>query len=64
MLHIILVTVHPEIFHSFTERLSSDPEVCLEQVTAGPRRWVLCVPNVLIWLLLTPELRTPIPSIL
>ncbi len=35
MLHIILVTVRPEIFHSFAERLSSDPEVCLDQVTSG-----------------------------
>ncbi len=34
MLHILLVTAHPEIFRSFTEGLSSDPGVCLEQVTA------------------------------
>jgi DNA-binding response OmpR family regulator len=35
MLHIILVTLRREIFHSFVECLSSDPEVCLEQVTSG-----------------------------
>ena len=35
MLHIILVTVRPEIFHSFAEGLSSDPEVRLDQVTSG-----------------------------
>ena len=35
MLHIILVTVRPEIFHSFAEGLSSDPEVCLDHVTSG-----------------------------
>jgi DNA-binding response OmpR family regulator len=35
MLHIILVTVRPEIFHSFAEGLSSDPEVRVDQVTSG-----------------------------
>lgn len=35
MLHILLVTVQPEIFHSFAEELSSDPEVRLDQVTSG-----------------------------
>jgi hypothetical protein len=35
MLHIILVTARGEIFHSFVEGLSSDPEVCLEQVASG-----------------------------
>jgi DNA-binding response OmpR family regulator len=34
MLHIILVTVRPEIFHSFAEGLSSDPDVRLEQLTS------------------------------
>ena len=35
MLHILLVTVRQEIFHSFAEGLCSDPEVCLDQVTSG-----------------------------
>ncbi len=34
MLHILLVTVRQEIFHSFAGGLSSDPEVCLDQVTS------------------------------
>ncbi|MFZ2447772.1 MAG: hypothetical protein WAW37_15565 [Syntrophobacteraceae bacterium] len=35
MLHILLVTGRREIFRSFAEGLSSDPDVCLEQVTSG-----------------------------
>ncbi len=35
MLHIILVTVRPEIFHSFAECLRSDPEVCVDHVNSG-----------------------------
>ncbi len=35
MLHIILVTTRPGIFHSFAERLRSDPEVCVDQVDSG-----------------------------
>ena len=35
MLHIILVNAQRKNFHSFAEGLSSDPEVCLEQVSSG-----------------------------
>ena len=35
MLHILLVTLRREIFHSSAEGLCSDPEVCLDQVTSG-----------------------------
>ena len=49
MLHIILVTVRPEIFHSFAERLRSDPEVCVDQVNSGARPWVSCAPDLPIW---------------
>ncbi len=35
MLHVLLVTARREILQSFIEGLSSDPEVCLEQVTSG-----------------------------
>ena len=30
-----MVTVRREIFHSFAEGLSADPEVCLDQATSG-----------------------------
>ena len=63
MLHIILVTVRPEIFHSFAERLSSDPEVRLDQVTSGAEALSIVRTDLLTWLSLTPKLRTPIPSI-
>ena len=49
MLHILLVTVRREIFHSFAEGLSSDPEVCLDQVASGAEAWVSCAPDVLTW---------------
>jgi DNA-binding response OmpR family regulator len=35
MLHIVLVTVRWENFHTFLGELCSDPEVCLDQVTSG-----------------------------
>ena len=35
MLYVLLVTARREIFHSFAEGLSSDPEVRLDQVTSG-----------------------------
>jgi DNA-binding response OmpR family regulator len=35
MLHIVLVSVRPKIFRSFAEGLSTDPQVCLDQVTSG-----------------------------
>ncbi len=35
MLHIVLVSVRRESIRAFAEGLSSDPEVCLEQVSSG-----------------------------
>lgn len=35
MLHLLLVSARLEKIHSFAEGLSSDPEVCLEQVSSG-----------------------------
>ncbi len=35
MLHILLVGVRPDRMRSFVKALTSDPEVCFEQVTSG-----------------------------
>jgi DNA-binding response OmpR family regulator len=35
MLRILLATARPEVFHSFSETLSSDPEVHCDQVASG-----------------------------